>query len=184
MKEVKKEAKERMNRTVEAFKHELARVRTGRASPGLLEGIKVEAYGAKMPINHVATITAPQPDLLVVQPFDKNLLKNIEKAILQSELGLNPNNDGNVLRIAIPKLTEETRRELVRHVKKIAEEYKQSIRNIRIDAKETLQEKQKGGEISEDDMHRGLKEIQQLTDEYLGKLEELLEEKEREIMEV
>lgn len=177
-----KATEEKMKKTVEAFKNELKKVRTGRAHVSLLDDIKVDAYDSRMPINHLATVSAPQPDLLVVQPFDKNLIKDIEKAILKSDLGLNPVNDGNVIKISIPKLTEERRKELARFIKKLAEEYRQSIRNARRDSNEELKKKEKEHQISEDDLHRGMKEIQNLTDDYLGKIEEMLAAKEKEIM--
>lgn len=184
MKEIFKQARDKMAKTVEAFRAELNKVRTGRAHPGILDEVKVSAYDTKMPLSHLATITAPQSDLLVVQPFDKNLLGEIEKAIVKSDLGLNPVNDGNVLRIPIPKLTEERRKELVKHVRKIAEDYRKAIRNIRRDFNEELKKKQKEGGVSEDDVHRGMKEIQNITDEFLGKVEEILQVKEKEIMEI
>ncbi|RKZ22610.1 ribosome recycling factor [bacterium] len=183
MHEILKDAKERMKKAVKVVEDELKGVRTGRASPSILQGIKVEYYGTKVPINQVASITVPQPDLLVVHPWDKSVLPEIEKAIRTSDLGLNPSNDGNVIRIPIPPLTEERRKELVKLVRKMAEEGRVAIRNIRRDANEKVRRLKKDGEISEDDAMRLEKEIQKLTDEYIEKIDEVLEHKEKEIME-
>ena len=183
MHEILKDAKERMKKAVKVVEDELKGVRTGRASPSILQGIKVEYYGTKVPINQVASITVPQPDLLVVHPWDKSVLPEIEKAIRASDLGLNPSNDGNVIRIPIPPLTEERRKELVKLVRKMAEEGRVAIRNIRRDANEKVRRLKKDGEISEDDAMRLEKEIQKLTDEYIEKIDEVLEHKEKEIME-
>lgn len=183
MDEILKDAKERMKKAVKVIDDELKGIRTGRASPSILQGIKVEYYGTKIPINQVASITVPQPDLLVIHPWDKNALPEIEKAIRVSDLGLNPSNDGNVIRIPIPPLTEERRKELVKLVRKLAEEGRVAIRNIRRDANEKVRKLKKDGEISEDDAMRLEKEIQKLTDEFIEKIDEILKHKEREIME-
>jgi ribosome recycling factor len=180
---VKKEAEARMKKSVEAFRNELVAVRTGRASPALLDGVKVDYYGTAVPLRQIASVSAPEPRLLVIQPYDKGALAEIEKAIQKADLGLNPSNDGQLIRIPIPPLTEERRQELVKKVRKTAEDFKVSIRNIRRDAIEELRKKEKAKEITEDDLHRGQNEIQKLTDEYVGKIEELLEEKEKEILE-
>ncbi len=181
--DVKAEAKQRMEKAIEALKRELKRVRTGRASPALLDGIKADYYGVPTPINQMASISVPEPRLIVIQPWDPNSCEAIEKAILKSELGLTPNNDGKVVRIAIPPLTEERRKELVKVVRKMGEEAKVAIRAARREANETLKEFKKEGEISEDDAYRGQEQIQKLTDEYVKKVDEILAEKEKEIME-
>ena len=157
---------------------------TGKASPALLDLIKVDAYGQQMPLNQMATIGAPEPRLIVIQPYDPSQLTAIEKAIMSSDLGLVPNNDGKIIRIPIPPLTEERRKELVRLTHKIAEEGRVAIRNIRHEANKRVHQQQKDGTISEDDMHRLLKEIQDLTDKHIAAIDQMLERKEQEVMEV
>ncbi len=179
-----KDAEERMKKSVEAVRAELAKIRTGKATAELLDGIKVEYYGTQVPINQVANITVPEPRLLSVQPWDKNMIGPIEKAIRSSDLGLNPTNDGRVIRIPIPPLTEERRKDLVRLVHKLAEEGRVAIRNIRRDANDKIKKLEKNHEISEDEAHRQLDDIQKLTDSYIEKIDELLKIKEKEIMEV
>lgn len=179
-----KEVSAHMDKSVEAIRNEFATVRTGKASTALLDLIKVEAYGQQMPLNQMATISAPEPRLLVVSPFDPSQVGAIEKAILASDLGLTPSNDGKVIRLPIPALTEERRKELVRVTHKIAEEGRIAIRNIRHEANKRVQTSQKSGEISEDEMHRQLKEVQDLTDRHIRTIDEMLERKEREVMEV
>ena len=179
-----KEVSAHMDKSVEAIRHELATVRTGKAAPSLLDLVKVEAYGQQMPLNQMATISAPEPRLLVVSPFDPSQMGAIEKALLASDLGLTPSSDGKVIRLPIPALTEERRKELVRVTHKIAEEGRIAIRNIRHDANKKVQASRKAGEISEDEMHRQLKEIQDLTDNHIKTIDEMLERKEREVMEV
>ncbi|HET9582091.1 MAG TPA: ribosome recycling factor [Gemmatimonadota bacterium] len=179
-----KEVSAHMDKSVEAIRHELATVRTGKAAPSLLDLVKVEAYGQQMPLNQMATISAPEPRLLVVSPFDPSQMGVIEKALLASDLGLTPSSDGKVIRLPIPALTEERRKELVRVTHKIAEEGRIAIRNIRHDANKKVQASRKAGEISEDEMHRQLKEIQDLTDKHIKTIDEMLERKEREVMEV
>lgn len=159
-------------------------VRTGRATPSLLEGVKADYYGTPTPLNQMAKITVPESRQLVIQPWDKNAIKPIEKAILKSDLGLNPNVDGDVIRLIIPQLTEERRKELVRVVRNKAEDQRVAIRNIRRDANEDLKEMENSGDISEDNYHRGLENVQEMTNNYIEKIDELLEEKEAEIMEV
>jgi ribosome recycling factor len=178
------DAKVHMQKAVDATKREFGGVRTGRATPALLERITVEYYGVPTPVNQVATVTAPDPRLLVVQPWDKNLVKEVERAILKSELGLMPSTDGTVIRLPIPSLTEERRRELVKVVRKHAEEGRISIRNIRRDHKDQLEQLEKGGKVSEDDSRRAVDELQKLTDRFIKEIDQLLSTKEAEIMEV
>jgi ribosome recycling factor len=178
------ELRKEMEGTIVAMRREMARTRTGRASTALLEGITVEYYGAKTPLNQVATLNAPEPRLLVVQPFDRSVINDIERAILQSDLGLVPQNDGKIIRVPIPELTEERRRELVKHIRKVAEEYRVSVRNHRRDANELLKELEKDGELTQDELHRGQEKTQELTKDYTERLEKVLKAKEDEIMEV
>jgi ribosome recycling factor len=182
--EVLANVKQEMDQTVTAMKRDMARTRTGRASTGLLEGLTVEYYGAKTPLNQLASLSAPEPRLLVIQPFDRTALTEIERSILQSDLGLVPNNDGKLIRVPIPELTEERRKELVRHIRKIAEEYRVSMRNHRRDAIDMLKTLQKDGDITEDDLRRGQEKIQELTKDYTERLDKVLQAKEAEIMEV
>ena len=177
------DTKDKMKKAVEVFGDELAGIRTGRASPSILQNVKVDYYGNLTALNQIASITAPEPDMLIVHPWDKNVLPAIEKAILSSDLGLNPTNDGNVIRVPIPPLTEERRKEIVKMVKKMAEEARIAIRNIRRNANDIVKDRKKKGEISEDDEKRLEKRIQELTDEYIGKIDEMLKEKEEEILE-
>lgn len=175
---------ERMDKVVAAFQRELATLRAGRATPTLLDRIEVNYYDTPTPLIQLAGITAPEPRLLVIQPWDKSSIGNIEKAILKSDLGLTPVNDGNVIRLAVPQLTEERRRELVKHVRKKAEESRISIRNIRREANENLKQLEKAGDISEDEWRRSQDEIQDLTDEKIAEIDQLLQVKEKEILEV
>jgi ribosome recycling factor len=179
-----KEVSAHMDKSVEAIRNEFATVRTGKAAPALLDLIKVDAYGSQMPLNQMATIAAPEPRLLVVQPYDPSQLGAIEKAIMASDLGLVPNNDGKIIRLPIPPLTEERRKELVRLTHKIAEEGRIAIRNIRHDANKRIHQAQKDGDVSEDEMHRQLKEVQDLTDKHIATIDQMLERKEQEVMEV
>jgi len=181
---VKKRSAEKMEKAIQVLKRDLASMRAGRATPALLEKVTVSYYGSEMPVNQLASISAPEPRLLVVQPWDKSALPEIERAILKSELGLTPTNDGNVIRIAIPALTEERRAELVKVVKKSGEEAKVAIRNVRRDANEEIKKMGKNGEISEDDVRRGQDEIQKLTDRYIREVDEVIAAKEKEIMEI
>lgn len=178
------ELQKEMEKSVAAFRKDLAKLRTGRASTALLEGIMVDYYGNPTPLNQLASLTAPEPRLLVIQPYDKGAFGNIEKAILKADLSLTPNNDGKVIRIPIPALTEERRRELVKHVKKIAEEFRVSIRNHRRLAIEKLKEISKSKEITEDDLKHSQDRVQKITDEFIGKIDIVLKTKEDEIMEV
>ena len=178
------EARAHMEKAVEAMRREFASVRTGKASPALLDVVRVDAYGSKMPMNQVATVTAPEARLLIVQPWDKGLLKEIEKAIQQAELGLNPANDGNVIRVPIPALTEERRKDMVKTLHKLAEEGRVAVRHARQEANKDIKRRQSEHEISDDDAHREMERIQKLTDEHIAKIESLLKAKEQEVMEV
>ncbi len=184
VKEIFDEATRKMDKAVEVFRHELTKLRTGRASVSLLEDVKVDYYGTPTPINQVATLTAPEPRLLVVQPWDASQISAIEKAILSSDLGLTPTNDGKVIRIQIPQPTEERRRELVKVAKRYAEECRIAIRNCRRDANEALKRFEKEKEISQDDLKKAQQRIQEITDKEIARVEEVLSAKEQEIMEV
>lgn len=173
-----KSTKERMKGAVEALKKELASIRTGRANPAILDGIFVEYYGAKMPLNQIASISVPEPQLLVIKPFDRSTLDGIQKAIFESNLGLTPNNDGEVVRLNIPALTQERRTELTKLVKKEAENAKISLRNVRRDANDQLK---KLDGISEDDVKGYQDDVQKLTDEYVKVIDEVAKEKEEEV---
>lgn len=178
------EADERMNKVINAFQRELATLRAGRATPALLDRIDVDYYGATTPLNQLAGITAPESRLLVIQPWDKQSLGDIEKAILKSDLGLTPTNDGNVIRLSIPQLTEERRKDLVKFVRKKAEESKVGIRNIRRDANDGVKQMEKASDISEDERRRAQDYIQEITDKKIVEIDEALDLKEKEIMEV
>lgn len=175
---------EKMNKAVDSVGRELGGIRTGRASATLLDGIKVSAYGSMVPVKQVANVGVPDPKLIVVHPWDRSLLGEVEKALLKSDLGLTPTSDGNVIRLHVPALTEERRRELVKLVKKLAEEGKVAIRNVRREANERLKIAEKNGEISEDEARRAQKKTQELTDKYSKDVDEILEKKEEEIMTV
>ncbi len=177
-----KETKQKMEKTVEHLKKELGKVRSGRASASLLDDIKVDYYGSLMPITQLATISIPEPRLILIQPWDASSIPAIEKAILKSELGITPSNDGKVIRLAIPQLTEERRKELIKLAKKICEENKIAIRNERIDAIEKIKAEEKNKTISEDDSKRLQKEIQEITDSYIKKIDEIMALKEKEIL--
>lgn len=181
---VLKESEEKMKKSVEVVRQEFAKIRTGKATTALLDGIKAEYYGSLLPLNQMANISVADVHTLVVQPWDKSALQSIEKAILQSELGLNPINDGNILRIPIPPLTEERRKDLVKLCKKFAEDGRIAVRNVRRDAIEHLKKMEKEEHLSEDDRKLAEKEVQKLTDKYIELINELLEHKEKEIMEV
>jgi ribosome recycling factor len=172
-----------MQKAVEATRREFSAIRTGRATPALLERITVEYYGVPTPIPQLATISVPEPRLLVVQPWDKRIIKDVERAILKSDLGLVPSSDGTVIRIPIPPLTEERRKELVRVARKHAEDGRVAIRNIRREAKEMIENLEDEGEISEDEARRALEELQKLTDQHIQEIERHLSKKEQEILE-
>ena len=172
----------RMNTAIEHLRHELAGVRTGRASVALLDGVHVDAYGSKMPLNQVAGLSVPEPSLIVAQPFDPSQLGAIEKAIRASDLGLNPMNDGKVVRIPLPMLTDERRKELSRHVHKLSEDGRNSLRLVRRDANERLKKLLKDHRISEDDEKKGLDEVQKITDQHVRQIDELQKKKDAELL--
>jgi len=182
--EVIEELRKEMERTVTALRRDLTRTRTGRASTALLEGISVDYYGTKTPLNQVAGVTAPEPRLLVIQPYDKSVLGTIEKTILQSDLGLVPVNDGKILRVPIPELTAERRKDLVKHVRKVAEDYRVSMRNHRRDSLDLLKNLEKDKEITQDDLRHGHEKIEEVTKHYIERVDQILKAKEDEIMEV
>jgi len=182
--EILKETEERMKKTVEFFRKELAGIRAGRATPALLDRIMVDYYGTQTPLNQLANVSAPEPRLLVIQPYDKTAIGEIEKAIMKSDLGITPNTDGNIIRLTIPQLTEERRQQLVKVVRKKAEEERVAIRNARRDANDQLKRLERDGEIPEDDARRAQAEVQELTDKYIKEIDELLAQKERDVMEV
>ncbi len=184
MQEVKKKATDRMNGAIESLKKDFASIRTGRASLSLLDGINVDYYGTPTPLNQAATLGIPESRQITIQPWEQKLIPEIEKAILKSGLGLTPSNDGKVIRINIPALTEERRKELVKVVKKRAEEARVAVRNIRRDINDELKKSEKEQHLSEDDVKRLQEEIQKVTDSYIAKVEEVLQHKEKEIMEV
>lgn len=178
------DARQAMEKAIEALRREFAGVRTSKATPALLDTVRVDAYGSHVPINQVASVSAPEPRLLVVQPWDRALMAAVEKAIRESDLGLNPSNDGKVIRVPIPPLTEERRREYVRLLHKMAEEARVAVRHARKEANDGVKARQRAGELSEDDARREQDEVQKLTDRYIEKVDELLKHKEAEVMEV
>jgi len=182
--DVKADAENKMKKTVEALKRELVGIRTGRASPALIEPLKVDYYGTLTPLQQIATIAAPEPRLLAIKPFDPSTLHAIEKAILKSDLGLTPMNDGKIIRLAIPALTEERRRELTKVVRKHAEEAHIALRNVRRDSLKDLEEMEKEKMISEDQHFKGKGMLQELTDKYIAQADQIAKAKEAEIMEV
>ena len=177
-------AKDRMTKAIQSYTRELSSIRAGRASASLLDRIQVDYYGAPTPVNQLAGISVPEARLLVIQPYDKTILGEIEKAILKSDLGLNPSNDGSIIRIMIPQLTEERRKELAKQVKKEAEEAKVAVRNIRRDANEDLKKLEKNGEITEDGLRGHVEDIQKMTDEHIARIDQITKDKEKEILEV
>lgn len=179
-----KETRSRMEKAMEAMRREFATVRTGKASPALLEHVKVEAYETQMPLEQLATISAPEPRLLVVQPWDKSLMGPIEKSIRSADLGLNPSNDGTVIHVPIPPLNEERRQELVKVLHKMAEEGRVSVRSARRAANDDVKAQMKDGKVSEDEGHRLMDEVQKLTDQYVENIDALLKAKEEEVLEV
>lgn len=181
--EIYSEAAERMGKSVSALNNELKKVRTGRASLALLDGIRVDYYGTATPLNQMATLAVPESRLITIQPWDVSVIKEIEKSILKSDLGLTPSNDGKIIRIAIPALTEERRKELVKIVHKMTEEYKVAVRNIRRDSNDLLKSLKKDGDISEDDQHRGQNQVQKITDDHTKMIDDIYKEKEKEILE-
>ncbi len=178
------QTRQRMQKAVEDLRRELAGVRTGRASPSLFDNIVVDYYGAQTPINQVASLAVPEPSLITIQPFDISMIAAIEKSIQASNLGLNPANDGRLIRVPIPPLNEERRKELAKHVHKVLEHHRTAVRNIRRDANDTMKKHLKNKEMSEDDEHRALNEIQTITDDFIAKLEAVATTKEEEILTV
>ena len=176
------EVKTRMNVAIDHLRHELGGVRTGRASVTILDGVRVDAYGSKMPLNQLAGLSIPEPSLIVAQPFDPSQLVAIEKAIRASDLGLNPSSDGKVVRIPIPALTDERRKELSRHVHKVSEDGRNSVRLVRRDANERLKKLLKDHKISEDDEKKGLEEVQKVTDQYVKQIDELQKHKDQDLL--
>jgi ribosome recycling factor len=184
MKQHIEDAQKKMDKSIETLKQELVAIRTGKASPSLLDNVRVEAYGSVMPLAQVASVSAPQPRILVVQPWDKALLQPILKAIQKADLGLNPGDDGDLIRVPIPPLTEERRQELVKKVKKLGEEVKVAVRNVRREVNEEIKRLQKDGKASEDEAHRGGQEVQKMTDRHTEIVDEILDRKEKEILEL
>jgi ribosome recycling factor len=176
-------AESKMEKAIEVLRSELATIRTGRASPGLVENVKVDYHGMQMPLNQVAGISTPEARLIVIQPWERQILGNIEKAILKSDLGLNPNNDGNVIRLNIPQLTEERRNQLVKVVRRRIEEGRVSVRNVRREALEKLRQMKDSKEMSEDDQRRAQNRLQQITDGFIDRIDKIAKEKEAELLE-
>lgn len=184
VKDVLREAEEKMKRTAELFRKELAGLRAGRATPALLERVLVDYYGTPTPVNQMANVSVPEPRLLVIQPWDKGQVQSIERAILKSDLGLTPKSDAGIIRLMIPPLNEERRRDLVKQVNKKAEEQRVALRNVRRDANDFLKDLEKEGEITEDELHRGQDEVQKLTDRSITEIDNIVKAKEKEILEV
>jgi ribosome recycling factor len=178
------DTEDRMDKSISVYRESLSKIRTGKASIGLFEGIKVNMYGTEMPLDQCSNILTPEARLIVIQPYDKNAIPVIEKAILTSDLGLNPINDGTVVRINIPPLTEERRKELVKVVHRYAEDTRQSVRQVRRDSNEKLKKLEKASEISEDIMHDRLADVQEMTDAHVKQVDEILAEKEKEVLEI
>ena len=184
LKEVYTQLKSRMDKAVEDFRSNLAAARTGRATVHMLDPVRVPAYGSEMPLNQVATVHAPEAQMLTVQPYDPGIMGDIEKAIRSAGLGLNPQNDGKMIRIPVPPLTEERRREMVKHLNKILEDHRTAVRNVRRDGNDAIKKAMKDKKITEDEERRALEEIQKLTDDEIKKMEELCKAKEKELMKV
>jgi ribosome recycling factor len=179
-----KQAKSRMEEALTAMRREFATVRTGKATPALLDTVRVDAYGTKMPLNQVATVTTPEPSMIVVQPFDRSILGEVERGIRSADLGFNPTNDGNLIRVPVPPLNEERRREYVRMLHKMAEEGRVSVRHSRQTARDEIKHRMKDHELGEDEAHKQIDEVQKMTDQYIAKIDELLKHKEQEVMAV
>ncbi len=184
MNEVLQETKDRMGKSQKAFENEMSKIRTGRASTALLDSVKVDYYGTLTPLTQMATVSIPESRLLTIKPWDVSVIGQVEKAILKANLGLTPSNDGKLIRISIPPLTEDRRKEIVKNIAKICEDYKVAVRNIRRDSNEMLKDLQKDGDISEDDSFKAQKQVQESTDVYIKKLDEIFADKEKEILEV
>ncbi len=181
--EILSDLHDKMNNSIEALKKDFLRLRTGRATPALLDGIRVNCYDSQMPIDQVASVSVPESRLITIKPWDQSIIKEIEKSLLKSELGLTPMNDGKIIRINIPPLTEERRKELARMAKKMAEEAKIAVRNHRREANDIFKDLKNEKEISEDEMHGAQEEVQKITDEYISKIDKITSEKEKEILE-
>ncbi len=182
--EIIKRANSKMSDSVETFRQDITRIRTGRASPALLENIKVDYYGVSTPLNQVASISTPEPRLLTVQPWEKHMIPTIEKSILAANIGITPSNDGAIIRLAVPQPTEERRKDLAKAVRKLAEEARVAIRNVRREGNESFKKKEKKKEFSKDDMHKGQDKVQEIADEHVKKIDDILQKKEKEIMEI
>jgi ribosome recycling factor len=181
--EIYDDTRQSMEKTIASLQNDFKRVRTGRASVALLDGIRVDYYGVQTPLNQMATLAAPESRLITIQPWDTSVIKSIERALLKSDLGLTPSSDGKIIRIAIPPLTEERRKELVKQIHKMSEEHKIALRNIRRDANDMLKGLKKDGDISEDDAFKAQDEVQKITDDHIGRVDEITKEKEKEILE-
>jgi ribosome recycling factor len=181
--DIYQDARESMGKTIIALNNELSRVRTGRANLSLLDGIRVDYYGTPTPVNQMASLSVPESRLITIQPWDVSVIKDIEKALLKSDLGLTPSNDGKIIRLAIPPLTEERRKQLAKSVHKICEDHKIAIRNIRRDANELLKSLKKDGDIAEDEAFKGQDQVQKITDEFVKQIDDIFKEKEKEILE-
>ena len=181
--DIYEDTRETMGKTIASLKTELKRVRTGRANLSLLDGIRVDYYGTPTPINQMASLSVPESRLITIQPWDASVIKEIEKALMKSDLGLTPSNDGKIIRIAIPPLTEERRKQLAKSVHKTCEDHKIAIRNIRRDANELLKSLKKDGEIAEDDAFKGQDQVQKITDEFISQIDDIYKDKEKEILE-
>lgn len=176
--------KEKMTKTVDVLKDELKGVRAGRANPAILDKIVIEYYGTPTPLKQMANVSAPEPRLIVIQPFDPSIIQDVEKAINQSDIGINPSNDGKLIRLAVPQLTEDRRKELTKHVKKMGEDAKVALRNERRQANDELKKLQKDGDLTEDDLKGSLEEVQEMIDKYVKEIDEIISNKENEILEV
>ncbi|HBG1249563.1 TPA: ribosome recycling factor [Clostridioides difficile] len=182
--EIHKQLEEKMNGTIDALKFEFGTIRAGRANAQMLDKIRVDYYGTPTPINQIGAISVPEPRILMISPWDKSAMHEIEKAIANSDLGLNPSNDGEVIRLSVPALTEERRKELAKKASKVAEEFKVRIRNERRDANEKIKKMEKGGELTEDELKKAQDEVQKMTDKFIKEIDTLLSKKEKDIMEV
>lgn len=184
VKEITKVLQEKMTKTLTVLKSDLSTMKAGRANPTMLDRVQVEYYGSMCPLNQVANVSSPEPRLLVITPWEKPMLKEIEKAILKSDLGINPNNDGSIIRLLVPELTEETRKNLVKKVKKTGEDSKVALRSIRKDANDKLKALKKDGELSEDELKKAEEDVQKITDNFVKEIDKIIVEKEKEIMSV
>jgi len=182
--DVKAKASSGMNKALEAFKRDLSKVRTGRASLAVLDDIRVDYYGTPTPLNQVGTLAVPEPRLITIQPWEKNLIGEIEKAILKADLGLNPSSDGQIVRLVFPPLTEERRKEMVKQVKRMGEDAKVAVRNVRREANDTLKKLEKDKEITADELKRGEKDVQDVTDDFVARVDQVIAEKEKDLMEI